>query len=162
PSHGLGLLCLAEGREEEAAHYLAQALTLAEQNHDMQALCWVQGPLAEWDLLSGRPEAARGRLAPLLDAPGLMVSYSRESLARLPWAYLELGEADQAQALLAQVLRRARQAQVGPTMVQALRARARVVSKKERWEEADQALQEALMLCGGRAAPCGEGKRRYN
>src|SRR6266566_3570177 len=63
--YGLGLLCLAEGRQEEAAHYLKEALTLAERNHDMQALCWVQGSLAEWDLLAGRPEAARGRLAPL-------------------------------------------------------------------------------------------------
>ncbi len=91
PPHGLGLLCLAEGRQEEAAEYLTLALTLAERNHDLQALCWVQGALAEWDLLSGRPEGARGRLVPLLDVPGLIVSYSRESLALLPWAYLELG-----------------------------------------------------------------------
>jgi tetratricopeptide (TPR) repeat protein len=161
PLHGLGLLCLAEGREEEAAYYLAQALTLAEQNHDLQALCWVQGPLAEWDLLSGRPEAARGRLAPLLDAPGLMVSYSRESLALLPWAYLELGEADQAQALLAQVLSIARQARMGPTLVQALRVQALVLSKQERWEEAEHSLEEALTLCRGMGAPYAEAKTLY-
>jgi tetratricopeptide (TPR) repeat protein len=161
PLHGLGLLCLAEGREEEAAHYLAQALTLAEQNHDLQVLCWVQGPLAEWDLLSGRPEAARGRLAPLLDAPGLMVSYSRESLALLPWAYLELGEADQAQALLAQVLSIARQARMGPTLVQALRVQALVLSKQERWEEAEHSLEETLTLCRGMGAPYAEAKTLY-
>src|SRR6266487_2449980 len=161
PQHGLGLLCLAEGRQEEAGHYLKEALTLAQQNHNLQALCWVQGALAEWDLLSGRPEAARGRLAPLLDAPGLMVSYSREALALLPWAYLELGEADQAQALLAQVLSTARQAKMNPTLVQALRVQALVLSKQERWEEAEPALQEALTLCRGMAAPYAEAKTLY-
>ena len=161
PPHGLGLLCLAEGREEEAAHYLKEALTLAERNHDMQALCWVQGPLAEWDLLAGRPEAARGRLSPLLDVPGLVVSYSREALAILAWAYLELGEVDQAQALLAQVLSTARQARMGPTLVQALRVQALVLSKQERWEEAERALEEALALCRGMATPYAEAKTLY-
>jgi tetratricopeptide (TPR) repeat protein len=161
PPHGLGLLCLAEGREEEAAHYLKEALTLAQQIHDMQALCWVQGSLAEWDLLTGRPEAARGRLAPLLDAPGPMVSYSRESLSLLAWAYLVLGEVDQAQALLAQVLRTARQARMSPTLVQALRVQALVLSKQERWEEAENALQEALTLCRDMAAPYIEAKTLY-
>lgn len=161
PSHGLGVLCLAEGREEEAAHYLTQALRLAQKNHDLQALCCLQGPLAEWDLLSGRPEAARGRLAPLLDAPGLMVSYSRESLSLLPWAYMELGEADKAEELLAQVLSTTRQAQMNPALVQALRVQALVLSKQERWEEADHGLEEALTLCRSMATPYAEAKTLY-
>jgi tetratricopeptide (TPR) repeat protein/transcriptional regulator with XRE-family HTH domain len=161
PPHGLGLLCLAEGRQEEAAHYLKEALTLAERNHDLQALCWVQGALAERDLLAGRPEAARVRLAPLLDAPGPMVSYSKEALSLLAWAYLELGEADQAQTLLAQVLSTARQAQMSPTLVRALCVQALVLSRKKCWEEAEQALQEALTLCRGMAAPYAEAKTLY-
>jgi tetratricopeptide (TPR) repeat protein/transcriptional regulator with XRE-family HTH domain len=158
PPHGLGVLCLAEGRQKEAAHYLKEALTLAQQNHDLRALCWIKATLAEWDLLEGRPEAARVRLAPLLEAPGLMASDSREALALLPWAYLELGEADQAQALLVQVFRKARQARMNPTLVQALRVQALVLSKQERWEEAEQALQEALSLCRGMDAPYAEAK----
>ena len=158
PPHGLGVLCLAEGREEEAAHYLKEALTLAQRNHDLQALCWVQGVLAEWDLLSGRPEAARVRLAPLLEVPGLKVSYSKEAIALLARAYLELGEADQTQALLAQIFREARQAKMRPALVQALRVQALVLSKLERWEEAENALQEALTLCRGMAAPYAEAK----
>jgi tetratricopeptide (TPR) repeat protein/transcriptional regulator with XRE-family HTH domain len=161
PPYGLGQLCLAEGREEEAAHYFMQALTLAERNHDLQALCCIQGTLADWDMLAGRPEAARGRLAPLLDAPGLTVSYSRESLSLLAWAYLEMGEADQAQALLAQVLHTARQARMGPTLVLALRVHALVLSEQERWEEAENALQEALILCRGMATPYVEAKTLY-
>jgi tetratricopeptide (TPR) repeat protein/transcriptional regulator with XRE-family HTH domain len=158
PPYGLGVLCLAEGREEEAAYYLKEALTLAQRNYDLQALCWVQGALAEWDLLSGRPKAVRERLSPLLDEPGLMVSYSKEALVLLSWAYLELGEAGQAQALLSQVLSTARQARMSPSLVQALRVQALILSKQERWEEAEQALQEALALCRDMAAPYAEAK----
>jgi tetratricopeptide (TPR) repeat protein len=158
PPYGLGVLCLAEGREKEAAYYLKEALTLAQRNHDLQALCWVQGALAEWDLLSRRPEAARERLSPLLEAPGLMVSYSKEALALLAWAYLELGEAGQAQALLSQVLNTARQARMGPTLVQVLRVQALILSKQARWEEAEQALQEALALSRDMAMPYAEAK----
>jgi tetratricopeptide (TPR) repeat protein/transcriptional regulator with XRE-family HTH domain len=161
PPHGLGLLCLAEGRQEEAAHYLTLALTLAGRNHDLPALCWVKAALAEWDLLAGRPEAARGRLVSLLEAPGLLVSYSREPLALLAWAYLELGEVDQAQALLVQVLSTARQARMGPALVQALRVQALVLSTQERWAEAEQGLEEALTLCQGMAAPYAEAKTLY-
>jgi tetratricopeptide (TPR) repeat protein len=161
PPHGLGLLCLAEGKEEEAAHYLTQALTLAQRNHDMQALCGVQALLAEWDLLAGRPEAAQVRLAPLLDAPGPMVSYSKEALALLAWAYLELGNIEQTRILLAQVLSTARQAQMSPALVQALRVQALLLNKEESWDEAEQVLQESLMLCRKMAAPHAEAKVLY-
>jgi tetratricopeptide (TPR) repeat protein/transcriptional regulator with XRE-family HTH domain len=161
PTHGLGVLCLTEGREEEAALSLKEALTLAQQNHDLPALCWVQGALAEWELQAGRAEAARERLAPLLEVPGLRVSYSREALALLAWAYLEVGEADQAQALLGQVFRKARQAKMGPTLVQALRVQALLLSKQERWQEAEQALQEALALCRRMGTPYLEAKILY-
>jgi tetratricopeptide (TPR) repeat protein/transcriptional regulator with XRE-family HTH domain len=161
PPHGLGLLCLAEGRQEEAAHYLEEALQLAQRHHDLQALCLVKAALAEGELLAGRPEAARGRLAPLLDAPGLMVSYSKEGLCLLAWSYLQVGEVDQAQALLSQVLSTARQARMIPMLVQALRVQALLWSKQERWQEAEQALQEALMLCRGMAAPYAEAKTLY-
>jgi tetratricopeptide (TPR) repeat protein len=90
-----------------------------------------------------------------------MVSYSKEALSLLAWAYLELGEVGQAQALLAQVLRTARQARMDPTLVQALRVQALVLSKQERWEEAEQALQEALTLCRGMATPYAEAKTLY-
>ena len=90
-----------------------------------------------------------------------MVSYSKEALALLAWTYLEVGEADQAQALLAQVLRTTRQAGMAPSLVQALRVQALLLSKEERWEEAEQALQEALMLCRRMAAPYAEAKALY-
>lgn len=161
PPHGLGLLCLAEGRQEEAAHYLTQALLLAQRHHDLQALCWIQAALAEGELLAGQPVAARVRLFPLLDTPGPLVSYSQEALCLLAWTSLELGEGDQAQALLSQVLRTARQARMGPALVQALRVQVLVWSQQGRWEEAEHGLQEALKLCRVIAAPYAEAKTLY-
>ncbi|HZR40339.1 MAG TPA: AAA family ATPase [Ktedonobacteraceae bacterium] len=159
--HGLGLLCLAEGREEEATYYLTQALTLAQRNHDLQALCWTQGALAEWDLLAGRPAAARARLVPFLDTPGPLVSYSKDTLSLLAWAYLEMGDTDQAQVLLTQVLSTARQAYMRPSLVQALRVQTLLLSKEGCWEEAEQSLQEALMLCRKMRTPYIEAKALY-
>jgi tetratricopeptide (TPR) repeat protein len=161
PLHGLGLLCLAEGRQEEGAHYLKEALRRAQQNHNLPALCWVKATLAEWDLLAGRPETAQERLAPLLEAPGLMVSYSKEALVLLAWTYLELGEADEAKALLAQVLSTARKARMSPTLVQALRVQALVLSKEDNWEEAEHSLKEALTLCRVMGTPYAEAKTLY-
>ena len=48
-----------------------------------------------------------------------------------------------------------------PTLVQALRVQALVLSKQERWEEAEQALQEALTLCRGMNTPYAEAKTLY-
>ena len=155
------MLCLAEGREEEALNYLTQALALAQRNHDMQVLCAVQGLLAEWDLLAGRTEDARVRLIPLLGTPGPLVSFSKEALAMLAWAYLELGNRDQARTLLAQVLSTARQARMSPALVQALRIQALFLSKEGNWEEVEQVLQEALMLCHKMPAPYAEAKVLY-
>ncbi len=90
-----------------------------------------------------------------------MVSYSKEALALLAWTYLELGEADQAQALLTQVLSTARQSPMHPALVQALRVQALLLSKEERWEEAEQALSEALMLCRRMTTPYAEAKNLY-
>ena len=161
PPHGLGLLCLAEGREEEAAQYLTQALRLAQRNHDLQLLCGVQSALAEWDLLAGRPESACARLDPLLSAPGPMVSFSKEALALLAWTYLELGEAEQARIVLMQVLEPVRQAQMHPALVHALRVHALLLSKEGGWEEIERALQEALLLCREMASPYAEAKVHY-
>jgi len=161
PPHGLGLLSLVEGREEEGVNYLTQALALAQRNHDMQVVCAVQGLLVEWDLLAGRAEDARVRLVPLLDTPGPLVIYSKEALAMLAWAYLELGKVEQTRILLAQVLSTVRQAQMSPTLVQALRVQALFLSKEGGWEEAEQVLQEALMLCRRMAAPYAEAKVLY-
>jgi tetratricopeptide (TPR) repeat protein len=161
PPHGLGLLCLAEGREEEAVQYLTQALAFAHRNYDMQVLCVVQGLLAEWDLLAGRVEDARVRLFPLLETPGPLVSFSKEALAMLAWAYLELGDREQAQKVITQVIRTAQQAQMYPTLVQALRVQALVLSKEGNWEEAEQILQEAQLLCRKIVAPYAEAKVLY-
>jgi tetratricopeptide (TPR) repeat protein len=48
-----------------------------------------------------------------------------------------------------------------PALVQGLRVQALLLSKEERWEEAELALQEALLLCHKMAAPYTEAKALY-
>jgi tetratricopeptide (TPR) repeat protein len=159
--HGLGLICLAEGREEEAIAYLTQALTLAQRNHDNQVLCAVLALLAEWDLLAGRAASAQARLLPVLETPGPLVSYSQEAFALLAWTYLELGEIEQAWIILRDVLTTARRAKMRPALVQAMRVQALLLSKEGSWEEVEQVLREALSLCHEMAASYAEAKVLY-
>jgi len=90
-----------------------------------------------------------------------MVSYSKEALALLAWAYLELDEVDRAQALLAQILSTARKERMNPTLVQSLRVHALVLSRQEHWEEAKDSLEEALTLCRLMGTPYAEAKTLY-
>lgn len=161
PPHGLGLLALAEGQEAEGLRLLNEATTLAERNHDMQALGWVQGALAEYDLLMGRPVSARDHLAPLFASLGQSVGYFKESLPLLAWAYLELGELSHAESLSEQLLAEARASRLRPTLAGALRVQALLLARQQRWEEAEAALEEALTLCRQMSIPYAEAKTLY-
>lgn len=160
PAYGLGLLALAESKEE-AISYLTEAKALAERNHDLRALCWIEGALAEQDLLMGRPEAACARLTPLLKLVSPTVGYIKESLILLAWAELESGEVAQAQARLEEVLNTARTAAMRPTLVGALRVQALLLSRQGLWAEAEAALEEALALCRDMSTPYIEAKTQY-
>ena len=48
-----------------------EALALSEGNGDLQGLRMASALMAEIEILEGRAEEARARLAPLLDRPGL-------------------------------------------------------------------------------------------
>jgi tetratricopeptide (TPR) repeat protein/transcriptional regulator with XRE-family HTH domain len=161
PSHGLGLLCLAEEQEETAAYYLTEALRVAELNHDMQALCWIHGTLAEQELLAGRPQAARLRLEPLLASLSMDTAYLRESLPLLAWAYRDLGETSLAQQLIEQLLVKARSHKLRPTLAGTLRVHALLLARQQQWEEAASALEEGLTLCSQMSTPYAEAKTLY-
>ncbi len=157
PSYGLFLLALLTG-QEEARGSLAEALALAERSGDLRACCWLQGVLAEDDLLAGRPEVAHARLAPLLGQIRPMVVELRETLPRLAWAELESGDTHQAQVRLEGVITLARQERMRPTLAEALRVQALAWSRQERWAEAEAALEEALALCRSMPYPYAEAK----
>src|SRR5205807_2699717 len=104
----LGCLSLAEGEWDEAGRYLENAAAMAERRGDLQELRWAQGLLAERDLLLGCPGAARARLVPLLDRPGLEELFVTRLLPILAGAHLALGQIGEAEQVVAQALRRIR------------------------------------------------------
>jgi hypothetical protein len=65
----LGQLRLCQGSGDEAARYLEESSAIAGRVGHLRPIRWAQALLADCDLQSGRPEAARRRLVPLLDRP---------------------------------------------------------------------------------------------
>jgi ATP/maltotriose-dependent transcriptional regulator MalT len=105
---GMGLVRLMQGRREEARQYLeVEAMALAARVGNLYVLRWGAPNAAEGDLLDGRPEAARDRIEPWLDAPGQEEADVTAMLPFLAWAYLDLGEAARAEATAAEGVRRA-------------------------------------------------------
>jgi tetratricopeptide (TPR) repeat protein len=154
----LGRLCLAEGDGATARGYLQEAVALAKGGADLQALRGAAGLLAELDVLAGRPEAARTRLAPLLDHPGLPEANVTPLLPVLAWAHLEAGDVDHAAAVAAQAIARLRPESLRAYLVDALRVQAMIAIRRERWEEATAALEEGLELARSMPYPYAEGR----
>lgn len=142
----LGLVNYGEGNWEVAAEYLTESSRVATRSGDLQVVRLTQSPLAERDLLEGRPDAARARLTPLLDRPGLEERDVTLLLPRLAWAQLDLGNSMQAEDLIAQAVRRARAGNFRLALAEALRVQALIAARAIRWTEAFGAIEEAKAL----------------
>jgi tetratricopeptide (TPR) repeat protein len=154
----LGQLCLAEGDWEAVSRYVEQARTIAEHMCDsLGRRREAQRLLAERDLLQGHPAATRARLVPLLGGPGVDET-DVAVLALLAWAHLELGELAEAERVVAEALARMRADNNRLDLVDALRVQAMVVSRQERWAEADQSLEEGLTLARSMPYPYAEAR----
>src|SRR5207249_5420857 len=102
--------------------------------------------------------AARDRLVPLLDRPGVEETDVTALQPTLAWAYLEGGEVTRAAAVVGQALRRLRAENDRVGLVDALRVQALVGIGQERWDEAAGSLQEALTLAQRMPYPYAEGR----
>jgi tetratricopeptide (TPR) repeat protein len=160
PHGSLGLLSLCEGDEGAASAQFTEALAVAERHHDLWALRWLQGALAERDLLAGQPELAHVRLASLLDQSTLEVSGldTKQLVPLLAWAYIEQQELRQAEHLLTRLVTETRAAQLHQVLCDALRVQGLLAIRQGHWREAEQALEEALRLARGFPYPYGEAK----
>jgi predicted ATPase/DNA-binding XRE family transcriptional regulator len=160
PRGSLGLLSLAEGDEGAASAHFTEALAVAERHHDLWALRWLQGSLAERDLLAGQPQEARARLAPLLDLANLEESGLdvRQLLPLLAWIDIELGELRRAEQLLTPLLAATRAAQLRLVLCDALRVQGLLATRQGRWHGAEEALEEALSQARTFPYPYGEAK----
>jgi tetratricopeptide (TPR) repeat protein len=161
PLLDLGRLDAAEGRRREAAEHFAEALALAEQTDDLQALCSVQSVLAEFDLLEDAPARARARLEPLLARSDERQLFLLRFLPRLAWARAVLGDEGSAQVLMERCLTRAWAEQMRLVLVDALRIQAILLQQLRRWEGAERALDETLALCRALPYPYAEAKALY-
>ncbi|HEX6779361.1 MAG TPA: AAA family ATPase, partial [Ktedonobacterales bacterium] len=157
----LGALLMAQGQWDAAAPYFEEALALAERRQEQEALRWAQSDLAERELVSGQPQRAYERLRPLLDGLDRQESGAAHLLITLAWAHLERGETDQAQQLLDQIIPDATTQRLRPVLLDALLTWARLAARRERWQEATQALDEALRLAREMEYPYAEAKARY-
>jgi ATP/maltotriose-dependent transcriptional regulator MalT len=158
---GPGQLRLAQGESDAGGALLEEAVTLAEQTGDLQALRWAQTALAERDLLAGQPDAARARLAPLLDRPGQQEGLVTYLLPYLAWASLELGEDGAAAEQLDECLTRATTENIRLAQVDALRVRVMQAMRRGEFADAAQSMDDGLRLSRELRYPYAEAKLLY-
>jgi ATP/maltotriose-dependent transcriptional regulator MalT len=154
----LARLRLLEGEAQTAAELARDAVAQSEAGGDLQGQRWAVSILAEIDILAGRPEVARARLVPLLDRPGLEECDVTSLLVVLAWAYLELGQANQAAASVDQALTRARREDMRVVVVEALRVRSLVAVRRAEWDVAVRCLEEGLTLARDMPYPYAEAR----
>jgi tetratricopeptide (TPR) repeat protein len=162
PPLGLGLLSLAEGKNEEASRLLQESSTLAETSGNLAVLRPAQAALAERDLLEGRAERALERLTSLLDRNPDQVEVDVIPLLPLvAWAYLELNREDLAAETVEQSLARASIVGHRVALLDALRVQALLALRQRKWQEAGDALEEALAQSQSIPCPYAEAKGLY-
>jgi tetratricopeptide (TPR) repeat protein len=161
PPLTLGQLALAEGNWEVATAALSEAIRLATATGNGVALSECQALLAEQDLLESRPEAARERLAALLDPSDAHTVGDVITRMLLAWAYADLNELDRAAALAEQAVVLARRLERRPALADGLRISALIAYRMGRWPEAAAVLEEAVALPQAMRYTYAEAKARY-
>jgi tetratricopeptide (TPR) repeat protein len=160
---GMGRVCLARGQIREASRLLGEAIDCAEVHESEQAevLQFAHVALAERDLLAGRTEPACARLERLVErlqvTPGLVA----RALPALAWAYLDLGDLNQADSLIQDAISYAANGTQRLVLVEALRIKGMTAIRQRQWSEAETALDEALTLSQAMQYPYAEAKIRY-
>jgi tetratricopeptide (TPR) repeat protein len=155
------MLSLAEGHWADARKMLEDSVALAAVPRELLILRWAQTVLAEWDSLEGHPAQARARLEPLLDRSGEEEMAVTQLLPMLAWAHLDLGEIEIASSTIQQAKARAETRQMRPALSDALRVQALLCIRQQRWDEAQNALEEAQALCRKMPYPYAEAKALY-
>jgi tetratricopeptide (TPR) repeat protein len=154
-----GHLRQLEGAADEAAQLLDEGITIYSQQGKRSGLRWAQGLRAACDIHAGQHAAARDRLLPLLDRGDVEEHFvSTQVLPALAWAYLELGETDQASATAQDALRRLRSGGNQFSLVEGLHVQALIARRQRRWVVAERALEEGLALARTMPRPHAEGR----
>jgi transcriptional regulator with XRE-family HTH domain/tetratricopeptide (TPR) repeat protein len=161
PLESLGQLNLVEGRDEEGARLLDEALAYAERDHDLQALRCAQAVLAERDLIYGSAANTLQRLQPLCSSSS---PNEKDSIALLPfmsWAQISLGMVTGVADTLHQCIRQAEETGNRLVFIDALLAQARLFIYQAEWAQAEKAIGEALACSQAMTYPYAEAKARF-
>jgi tetratricopeptide (TPR) repeat protein/DNA-binding XRE family transcriptional regulator len=161
PPAKLARLAQAEGRIDEAMQFSDTALDVATRMRDAQSLRYIHMTLAEYELLDGRPKAARARLIPLLDPPSEEASSHIDMLPLLAWSHLEIGDVAQGQFLVEQCIQRCMDAHLRVVLLDAWRVAAMIATRRDQWQEAYTAAGNALTLASSMRYPYAEAKILY-
>lgn len=120
--------------------------------------------LAERDLLDGQPAAALARLRPLVEQPGGRTPRGTIMFtllfATLAWAYLELGNEGEAEAVLTEGMERAHAQNHHLSQAELVRVQGMLRTRQQRWQEAREALEEAIELAQRMPDPHREAQAR--
>ena len=145
PPAVLGQILLAEGEIDEGRELVEQSITIAERNHDTQALCLALPPLAEHALLIGHPEEAVAILEPKLDT----VRYSffgHFCAAPLVTAYARIGRIEEAEHLLIEHIEGDDIRTNRTALPSLVRAAGVTRANQGRWEEAEELFHQAVEI----------------
>lgn len=142
----LGQLDLVQDDDVRGERRLLEANAHAKRSGDLQAQRWVQGTLAERDLLRGDPLAAHQRLAPLIDHERPRDVDEYVLLPLLAWAALEMAQESRAANLIGSAIAYASANHLTPTTISTLRVRALLSQRQGRPAQARDDLREALAL----------------
>jgi tetratricopeptide (TPR) repeat protein len=143
-----------QGRWAETHALLEECLRAAGAGSDGSVLHGIRRGLAEIDLLEGRPEATILRLEPLLHGHAEEDLNAVYGLPLLAHAYLQTGNLGGARHAADTAVRLLRSSPGVASM--AFQARALVAVAESRWQEAEDALSEALRVAREWGSPYSE------
>ncbi len=155
---GLGQLCLAAGRWDEASGLLDEIVVIAQRSGDRLSLQNAARLHAEYDLQVGHPEEVPGYLIPVLDQADeedMLMPWLRALLA---WAQAQLGEFPTATDTVGLAVGTARARDHQFVLVDALYIQAVVAQHAGCRHEAAIAVEEGLTLAQNMSYPYAEGR----
>jgi tetratricopeptide (TPR) repeat protein len=146
PRFELGRLFLARGDWNNATRYLKECIIVAEEIGDLPALRSGERLLAELDLLHRDSKSALSRLTPLFEAMGTSEVDAGYLIPTLAEAYVDAQDYARAQHLLTSFLQADLDHYPRMGLMEALRVQGLLLSRQNRWEEAQNAFEHALTI----------------
>jgi tetratricopeptide (TPR) repeat protein/transcriptional regulator with XRE-family HTH domain len=161
PPLGLGWLSIIEGDQDAGEPYLTEAERIANQSGPAQVLRFVTALRAECELLAGQAEEANKRLTPWFAGEPMQERTRLELNVLRAWGAVELGKVAEADTWVDDTVSSARASDMRLVLPDALRVQGLWAMRREKWDEAEKALDEAITLSRGLPYPYAEAKALY-